>query len=967
MCGLSLAEVLLEISGLASWLTYFRYRLFLYFMAFRQTREYGAFDLSYILEYDINGSEEGVSGTLTVDAGEIWHQVDESPSYEFVDGLEGELETQTADDQRLELAINVQYPDITSSGKLLLDITDVFDMTQEKLHIKFPSIYLLKLYHRLLQDEVPIQAHDQLNDILNEKQPAIDLNDVLNSAPFAVSRQEYFRLHDRVAAYDPSLTDDLNNIIVGEFSDWIRSKGVGKYYPIDSVGELQELVEEYNSQENTPTVPLPVLDSILKSREEHIGRGLDGFLIENFGSLDFPYSDLSLQSFVLAIGHLAKELDTDHLTELLATHSGRVAIVENLDDCLDEYGDTQVNCFRSQVPNFAEKGDIEAVRYGTARLIRRYLIDVADSFDHSTQAYLYGSIVSLTADSPAVWLAEHARHHRHLKLAEDARGQDSDRALKHYDQAIISLTQAESWNPSPNEHMWAVFRKTLHEAETLADDGLYEAAANKLAEREELIQEIGDSTDSSFTDELIDALNGHQHELRAEKYLAQDQFERAKELYNQAAGDYRRADRDELFRGVKGRELQIDALLAEISGEFERAADFHQEYAETLPDSAGSKFHLIRQDICLAKSAAMEQEYQKARKQLNEIEPKYNITLNPSQQQFGQLLEAAQHFRQDESDEIENHLESLIASLGDDEDRLLDFSDDYTTGHLTVLAAQRLLSLPVEKQTLTDLIDIAIKDACYPKAPEERISGPEKTFASPTVGESREWELSLPSHIINHLDQLRIDKQTTFDEYASLVRQLAVITEELLRILWEYHAKQYWGGEWRSQVPGTGTPTIGDLYQFFKSDAGNELNAASDVIQLFETEIVGEKLIKELRDALAHGRNPNVTSDTYRQINEEQFDQIYEAVTDVFRVSTTDLPVLGLVDSQLSMNTFKISLQWGGLPKQIWITTEHELEKGELYFFPRSEFDRDYERTVTLSANTIERCEGDTRTHFIQD
>jgi len=188
-----------------------------------------------------------------------------------------------------------------------------------------------------------------------------------------------------------------------------------------------------------------------------------------------------------------------------------------------------------------------------------------------------------------------------------------------------------------------------------------------------------------------------------------------------------------------------------------------------------------------------------------------------------------------------------------------------------------------------------------------------------------------------------------------------------LRILWEYHAKQYWGDEWESQVPGTKPPTIGDLYQFFKSDAGRSLNAADNVIQLFETEIVGEKLIKELRDALAHGRNPNVTSDPYRQINEEQFDQIYDAVTDVFRIITTDLPVLGLVDSQLSMNTFKISLQWGGLPKQIWITTEYKLETGELYFFPRTEFDKDYEKTVTLSPDTIEYCGSDTRTHYLQE
>jgi len=34
-------------------------------------------------------------------------------------------------------------------------------------------------------------------------------------------------------------------------------------------------------------------------------------------------------------------------------------------------------------------------------------------------------------------------------------------------------------------------------------------------------------------------------------------------------------------------------------------------------------------------------------------------------------------------------------------------------------------------------------------------------------------------------------------------------------------------------------------------------------------------------------------------------------------------------------------LHWGGLPKRIWITTEYDLDIGEIYYFPRYAFDEE--------------------------
>jgi hypothetical protein len=819
-----------------------------------------------------------------------------------------------------------------------------------------PPIELLVLYGQLLKPEIPVKAHEELEMVLNQPQNSVDLAKVIDCSPYAITRSELITILDRIGEYDGSFKGILKEFYLEQLIDWVFHQNTGRYYGISSQGELESLVMEFNQAAHTETIETPVLSTIIERREEYIGRGLKGFLEENLDDPDFPYHELSLKARTFMFAQMTNQMGPNALAQKLAVHADRTEF-----DISRSIRQESLTSLAEDIPAAAMNNDATAARYGIAQYLRLYLLtDDAETIDRQTTPYLYRAIIRQSEDEPFSWMAEYARHKRHLEVAAACRESDPDRANNHFDQAILALSQAKEWDYSDNEYIYTVYRKTQHEVGQLSTNDLFNESLQKLSDRIELLNDIGETENTDFQNEVLHEFQGLQHETRADKLISEDQFERARELYGKAAGEYNLSNSEGLFKGVKGRQYQIDALLAELSGEFEAAAEAHENYVNELPKSKGATFHKIRQQLALAKSRAVAGKYDAAIERLERINSELNTELRPTESQFRHLLQAAKAFESEESADLDEHIQALILGLErDEEPHLLNFSDDFSTGLLTILAAHRLRSLPVSEDRLRELIELSIEYACYPKAPKGHIQNPDRVSASPTVGTSHEWELSLPTHIINHLDKTRIEQQTMYGEADSLVWRLGVVIEQTLSILREYYARQYWGKEWESNVPGQGRPTINDLYQFFQTDAASQLNSAEDIIDLFESEIIGDKLIKELRNALAHGRNPGLSDDQDEQVDEDQFDKIFGVIINMMRVVTTDFPVIGLVESEFAEGTYKITLQWGGLPKQVWITTNYTLETNKLYYFPRDEFNDTSTKAIAISEDMIEHCEGE--------
>ena len=922
-------------------------------MAFSQQRSYPDFGLSYEIQYNLEASATKITGTISIEAGEMWDKI-ELASIDATDGLVLTIKDLESDLHRLQIRFELTYPNRKTDGKLLTTVSDA--TSDQLLHLQMPPIELLVLYGQLLKAEVPANAYEKLETIINQPQNSADLTKVIDCSPYAITRSELVTILNRIGEYDASLKELVVDLYLNELTDWIFHQNTGRYYGISSQGELESLVREFNQATHTGTIETPVLSTIIERREEYIGRGLKGFLKENLEDPDFPYHELSLKARAFMFAQMTNRIGPNALAQKLAVHADQTNF--DIDRSIRQESLTSL---AGDISVAAMNNDITAARYAIAQYLRLYLLtDEAKTIDRQTTPYLYRAIIRQSEDKPFSWMAEYARHKRHLEVAAANRESDPDRANDHFDQAILALSQADEWDYSKNEYIYTVYKKTQHEVDQLSTNGLFNESLQKLSERIELLNSIDEDEKTDFQNKVIHEFQGLQHEIRADKLISEDKFERARELYNKAAGEYKRSDNEGLFDGVKGRQYQIDALLAELSGEFETAAKAHENYVDELPKSKGATFHKIRQQLALAKSRAVAGKYDAAIERLERINLELNTELRPTENQFRHLLQAAKAFEREESADLDEHIQALILGLENDEERhLLNFSDDFSTGLLTILAAHRLRSLPVSEDQLRELIELSIEYACYPKAPEEHIQNPNRVSASPAVGTSHEWELSLPSHIINQLDKIRIEQQTMYGEADSLVWRLGVVIEQTLSILREYYARQHWGEKWESNAPGQGRPTINDLYQFFETDAASKLNSAEDIIDLFETELIDDKLIKELRNALAHGRNPGLSGDQNEQVGEDQFNKIFTRTINMMRAVTTDFPVIGLVESEFTEGTYKITLQWGGLPKQVWITTKYTLEVDEFYYFPRDEFNGTSTKAISISEAAIEPCEGE--------
>jgi hypothetical protein len=935
-------------------------------MEFIQSRKYEGFNLSYELKYEKNDPGDEIEGILELKLGDNWGGENISTSINIEESVDGEVTIANSNTNVITFNVLLKYDSITSQGKFTIELGSDSDDLNEKIHIRLPSVYLLDLYQRLLQDEVPIQAHEQLEQILEEDSFEIGLYDIINGSALAVERRDFFNIINEMIEFSDELKYPIRDIVSEVISDWTLSKNTGNFYQVDSIEELKDISQMYQRQSNTQKFEEHILEKIIQLRADYINRGFNNFIKQNITNAEFPLYDISLESFVFILGHLTHEATIEEISDYLKTHAKDIDIHNDIKKCID--ADKSLRCYRDQIPLHAAKGDIESVRYGIGKTIFSYFIDRQNEIDYITEAFLYEAIEELYKNKPDIWLSEHARHNRHLKLGEKYRDSEPETAQQHFDSAIIAISEANNWNPDPHQHAWAVYRKSVHEAEMLNNRGLYEEAIDRLSERKDIIKQIEDSGEDDGSGTITLRLEGRINEYKADKYLNNDQLQKALTRYNKAAGNYNQGDWDKLFQGSKARELQVEALISELEGDFDSAAEKHDEFANKLPHSDGYGFHLTRKQVCLAKSHAMERNYEEAVNLLDSLEKEVDSQLNPSENQLRHLLKAACSFGQGNEDNIEAHIQTLIASLSEeDEERLLNFSDDYTTGHLTALAVQRLSSLPISEEDLNNILHIAIKDACYPAASQTKVEPPIEKQASPTVGEIQKWEFTLPSHIINKLEKLRVSKQQTFEDFDSLVRDLVTTTEALLQIPVEYHSKLYWGEDWESEVPGRSPPSLGGIYDFYKMNEGPKLNSREDIVNLFEEEIIADKLFKNLRNDVAHGKDPQLTRKELQEVNEEQFNQIYQNLIEAFRITTTDLPVIGLVEHKPSIDTYILSLKWGGLRKKVWITTEKSLEKNGIYYFPRQELEGDYSKSIEVTADSIVKCVWDANSHYAKD
>lgn len=257
------------------------------------------------------------------------------------------------------------------------------------------------------------------------------------------------------------------------------------------------------------------MSTIIERREEYIGRGLKGFLENNLDNPDFPYHNLSLKSRAFIFAQLVDRGGPEELINKLSEHANKADF--DIGEQLEDYDYTSFTNLIEEIP-VAANSDPMATKYAIAHYLRLFLIvDETGAVNPQTEAYLYRAIIHLSEDQPFSWLAEDARHKRHLALAQDCQDSEPERATNHFDQAILVLSQSTEWDYSANDYIYTIYEKTKHEVEKLTADGLFDEAIQELSERIKLLREFGEEENTEFQDRVLHELQGLQHETQAEK------------------------------------------------------------------------------------------------------------------------------------------------------------------------------------------------------------------------------------------------------------------------------------------------------------------------------------------------------------------------------------------------------------------------------------------------------------------
>lgn len=218
-------------------------------MEFIQQREYPNFGLSYEIQYSLEELDSQIAGIILIEADTEWDE-NELASIESTEDLALSFELAESDIRQIHIDFELTYPNRTAGGKVLTTVSDGENTSE--LHLQIPPIQLLLLYRRLLKPELSVQAHEQLESILDDYDSQLSISDIINCSPYAITRSELITVLDRIGEYDSSLKKPLKDFIINELTDWIHHQNVGKYYGVNNPGELESLVTEFNKRKISP-------------------------------------------------------------------------------------------------------------------------------------------------------------------------------------------------------------------------------------------------------------------------------------------------------------------------------------------------------------------------------------------------------------------------------------------------------------------------------------------------------------------------------------------------------------------------------------------------------------------------------------------------------------------------------------------------------------------------------------------
>lgn len=840
-----------------------------------------------------------------------------------------------------------------------------------ELRLTIPSVEALHLCRDIVQGR-ELEPIIEQAEALYDQTPVAVFYRILRDAAICLTFEDYLTVRNRLIGYSERLKNALEGSRLDSFRNMITVNSKGKHQQLYTASELWERVSTYNQFPNLAEIKKS--DVVMHFLEYRYTENPEALYQENRRKYLEPIiyeseflaccSDIPEPYFAVHLASLVEQRDLATARVLVETW---VDVLEGLDyettkERLldrDQYGD-KADGFRPLLVEAAEQADHEFKFILVNYLYWRGRDYVARSQHMDLQPLLFSSAHAVAQELGGLTeMEERANYYANLTEGHLFKFHNPSRAASRYRRAIdIAQRQDSAWIGSRYNYLIPPVR---HKAE--ADVTIYkeqkefEEGVDILKKRISLLMELKD-VNPDQQEYALNLLRGWQAELEAHDLLkAQelgDVVAEAKQKFGEANGHFDSIDREDLQDGVRGRITELEAVEAELQGEFDKAADIHERYADQFPESKGSGYHARAALACRARAALLAGDYRQAAQKIKEIEAV--ASLDRDQRILRILTDISTDYYEGQLSDPSEVYHELGGDVAQDE-HILDIPNDYTAAVTQILAAQRLRGWEVKEELLDRLVKQSLKDSLIPASIDEIDSGElEDLLPLQKASIAERWKRELPLNVYDGLVRVEEDEGNTV-RYDSLIWDLAVYClDRQLSAVVEYHGKKQWGDDWKTELyerqgidkPSWKDPALGDLLGFFGLEPGQQLDRADKIIELDQEEIIHGISINRIRNDIAHGNTLRVAD------SETEYEQIREKLIELLKLLFTVTPTAAIIDRRLD-DGYYLRLLRKAQPDRTKIQYTGELQEQEIYYLP-PDFDPSTEEPE-LTSSEIVHCE----------
>ncbi|MFC6907085.1 hypothetical protein [Halalkalicoccus tibetensis] len=831
-----------------------------------------------------------------------------------------------------------------------ITVNVVGERFEEQLQLTIPSVEALHLCQDIVQGK-ELEPIIEQAEALYDKTPVAVFYRILRDAAICLNFKDYLTVRNRLMGYSGRLKHALEGSRLDSFRNMITANSKGKHQQLCTAFELWERVSTYNQFPNLAEIKKP--EVVMHFLEYRYTENPEALYQENRRKYLEPViyetefleccSDIPEPYFAVHLASLVEQRDLATARVLIETW---VDVPEGLDYKTtkeglldrDQYGD-KADGFRPLLVEAAEQSDHEF-----KFILVNYLYWRGRDYEARSQYMDLQPLLFSSAHAVAQILGglteieERANYYANLTEGHLFKFHNPSRAASQYRRAIdIAQRQDSAWIGSRYNYLIPPVRhKTEADVTIYKQQEKFEEGVDILKKRIDLLTDLK-NINPDQQEYALNLLRGWQAELEAHHLLKSqelgDVVAETKQKFGEANGYFDSVDRDDLQNGVRGRITELEAVEAEFQGEFDEAADIHEQYADQFPQSKGSGYHTRAALTCRARGALLAGDYRQAAQKIEEIETL--ASLDRDQRILRILADTSTDYHEGQLSDPSEVYHELGGDVAQDE-HILDIPSDYTAAVTQILAAQRLRGWEVKEELLDRLVKQSLKDSLIPASIDEIDSGElEDLLPLQKASIADRWKRELPLNVYDGLVRVEEDEGNTV-RYDSLVWDLAVYClDRQLSAVVEYHGKKQWGDAWKTELyerqgidkPSWKDPALGDLLGFFRLEPGQQLDCADRIIELDKEEIIHGISINKIRNDIAHGNTLRVAD------SETEYEQIREKLIELLKLLFTVTPTAVIIDRWLD-DGYYLRLLRKAQPDRTKIQYTGELQEQEIYYLP---------------------------------